>query len=110
LILEHHCTVDIKYLNFADESDTSLPHNEVVSLAAVITDQQELLSLPLPQLKHISPPHSEVSLYYDGRPLVSKIIPTKGVHFTLRRFSKLFVNKKIGQQRNLLQLIGQIMK
>jgi hypothetical protein len=76
LILEHHCTVDIKYLNFADESDTSQPHNEVVSLAAVITDQQELLSLPLPQLKHISPPHSEVSLYYDGRPLVSKIIPT----------------------------------
>jgi hypothetical protein len=73
LILEHHCTIDVKFLNFADEFDTSQPHCEQESLAAVITEQQELISLPLPQLEYINPPHNDILLYHEGRPLVSKI-------------------------------------
>jgi hypothetical protein len=67
--------VKILCLDFSKDSDTSQQYQEVDSLALVLNDHKERLSLPLPPFKYVNPPNNDVTLYYQGRPLVSKIVP-----------------------------------
>ena len=66
----------ILYLDFSKDSDTSQQYQEVDSLATALNDHKERLSLPLPPPEYVNPPNNDVTHYYQGHPLVSKIVPT----------------------------------
>jgi len=73
--LERYGGIHIKYLDYGDDKDTSQQYNEVGLLSAIIADHQDSLS-PLPPQPYISPPNDAVTLYYQGKLLVSRVVPT----------------------------------
>jgi hypothetical protein len=75
-ILERTSTVSLQYLDFGDDNNTSQQYNEVSQLSNVVADHLVLLSLPLLPQPFISPPNNVITLYYQGQPLVNRILPT----------------------------------
>jgi len=73
--LERTGGIQIMYLDYGNDKDTSQQYNEVGLLSTIIADHKDSLSPPSPQ-SYISPPNDSVTLYYQGKPLISKVVPT----------------------------------
>jgi len=69
-------TITFKYCDLEAKTGDGIPRQFVSDLGSDFNLHHADLPLPLPELPLENPPHNAVQLYYNGRPLLSKIRST----------------------------------